>query len=455
MDLFLDELIREGPELSTFAWTSRWPRLATLAHLHVTAHRHIAQHIAARLYRLYFPYLVLTKGPIELSKITKIVLRSGVYFDSMDLASMAKACPALADLTLGDTDENFTLNGDQPNSMSLLRHDNGVLMQLHVSINVSVQCLGSMSRFNVPVQCLSSMSHAKLAQSMKALTRLAVAIDIANVAICADLVNMPSWITKVSLGIDLPDVDPVMPSLLGIDLDTLHMQLVTSIGRHRMASLCMMTNEYRHPVDGNIDVFEGLTGLTKVIWDPSDNNEYDGLPILSMHCLRSLTLCGLLSELFLGFEVDADVAAALLALPLLKSLGVQGPMPLPPDFCIIRKAPLDYIRFGEKLLPDWTPMLRLVDPSGPMICRRIELFNKWTSRTDTVTLNLSSEDGVARCRSLLTILHVKNINDEQHDPPVPGDDLTKLWDIDIVYSFDDVYIETRLKEYFINTWIDE
>ena len=79
---------------------------------------------------LSFQRMVLTKGVVELRFITRVDLRNGVRFGSGDLACMATACPALSDLRLGDTDEEFMLMYGVDNSMTPT--DDDVLQQLEV-----------------------------------------------------------------------------------------------------------------------------------------------------------------------------------------------------------------------------------------------------------------------------------------------------------------------------------
>lgn len=321
MELRLCDLTFSGPGLSTSDWAAGWPADSVMRHMHVISGRN-----QNRLLR--FPYLVLTKGSLDLCHITKVVLDSSVAFDSTDLDCMAKACPALADLTLGDTDERYVIG--ESNHMRIANSDVRVLEQLH---------------------------------SMKALRKLSVALDAMALegtelaAILNDLVDLPPWVTDIGISAD---------NMMVTEVRELTGRIPDAVSR--ITSLSFTSAERDGFVD--IDVFAGLTALTQVLWDPCEEMDglVDELPRLPMRCVRSLLLCERLTDLHMAFEVDADVAEALLRLPLLANLTVQGPMPLPPNFDDIavsagRRAPLKSIRFGEKLSTDWTPLLHLVNIS--------------------------------------------------------------------------------------------
>lgn len=243
--------------------------------------------------------------------------------------------------------------------------------------------------------------------------RLSLALndDAGMNAVCADVARLPAWIAEVGLSFqgDLADAARVAALLPG-DL----------LGRLR--SLCLHTTS---DPDADIaagrdaDVLGGLTALTYLVWSPDEG--FLSRPSSSLLSMRSLSPViegrGLV-DVWVEVEVDAEVAAALMALPSLQRLRLIGPAPLPPGFDVVacleaRKAPLESLVFGERILLDWTPLLLLVDPSGRhRICRHLVVENKWTAPSDydvsngtgreiTVTLKLTSNEDVARCHHLM------------------------------------------------------
>ena len=120
----LDDVAQQR-DLASHVWTSGWPRTATMERI---SFRCIVNDARRSTTPLNFPWMVLSKGPVELRFVTEVHVGAGVRFGSVDLACMATACPALRDLTLGNTDEKFMF--DDQNSMAPT--DANVLRQLEV-----------------------------------------------------------------------------------------------------------------------------------------------------------------------------------------------------------------------------------------------------------------------------------------------------------------------------------
>ena len=231
--------------------------------------------------------------------------------------------------------------------------------------------------------------------------RTALVVDAA-----AALSRLPARIEDVCLSLD------------GVSLTRAARVLALLPGRGAagLRSLCVLsTSDPDADVAAGRDavVLGGLTALTYLAWGLDHDLHAASRASLSSRALGSVVGCRGLTVVHLDFEVDAEAAAALLALPLLEHLSLVGPAPLPRDFdalaCLSARggAPLGTLVFADRMLLDWTSMLLLVDPSGRhRVCRRLLLNNKWTCNDEDddervrVALRLG-EDDFARCAHLM------------------------------------------------------